>query len=447
MCIIGLGYIGFPTACIIADAGHEVVGVDVNRDLISKLKNGGLHIVNENGLADLANRAIESGHLTVSEKPEPADVFIIAVPTPFKVSGAYTAAVRPDGFDKAALEVAATYENPIADLTCVEDATQSIVPFVKKGDLIILESTVPPGTTADVVCRILEHGSKLRSVDELFVVHAPERVLPGKIVHELIHNDRIVGGVTPEATQAGVAFYQTFVQGEVIGTDSSTAELVKLMENTFRDVNIALANEFAIICERLGINAFEAIKLANRHPRVNFLSPGPGVGGHCIAIDPYFVIQAAPQESQLIGLARQINSAMPNHVMQLFEELVDEAKAAGRIVNAVGILGASYKANVGDERESPALQVAQMISQMGYRAIIHDPYIERYSTPSLSEVVSCADMLVLLTDHEAYRRELSPATVNQLSKTNRPLILDTRGFFDRTWDISGFSVRRLGVGS
>ncbi|HBK61439.1 MAG TPA: hypothetical protein DDZ84_11710, partial [Firmicutes bacterium] len=334
VCIIGLGYIGFPTACIIADAGHEVVGVDVNRDLISKLKNGGLHIVNENGLADLANRAIESGHLTVSEKPEPADVFIIAVPTPFKVSGAYTAAVRPDGFDKAALEVAATYENPIADLTCVEDATQSIVPFVKKGDLIILESTVPPGTTADVVCRILEHGSKLRSVDELFVVHAPERVLPGKIVHELIHNDRIVGGVTPEATQAGVAFYQTFVQGEVIGTDSSTAELVKLMENTFRDVNIALANEFAIICERLGINAFEAIKLANRHPRVNFLSPGPGVGGHCIAIDPYFVIQAAPQESQLIGLARQINSAMPNHVMQLFEELVDEAKAAGRIVNA-----------------------------------------------------------------------------------------------------------------
>jgi UDP-N-acetyl-D-mannosaminuronic acid dehydrogenase len=445
-CIIGLGYIGFPTACVLSSAGLEVVGVDVNSDLITKLRNGGLHIVNENGLADLAHTAIESGHLRVSEEPEPADVFMIAVPTPLKLATYPIASGDPCESGVAAHEAPGCSEFPVADLTHVEEATRLIAPFVKKGDLIILESTVPPGTTREVVCRTLESTTGLQSSKDLFIIHAPERVLPGNIVYELVHNDRIVGGVTPEATKVGVAFYRKFVHGNVIGTDATTAELVKLMENTFRDVNIALANEFAMICERLGINVFDAIKLANRHPRVTFLSPGPGVGGHCIPIDPNFVIQAASRESQLIGLARKINSDMPCHVIRLFDELARESQRAGWAVSTVGVLGASYKANVGDNRESPALEVADILSNRGYKVIIHDPYVRYFNEIPLANVVSSADILVLFTDHEFYRKELTPDVVNQFAKDRKPLILDTRGFFDRTWDESGFYVKRLGVG-
>lgn len=444
--MIGLGYIGFPTACVLAGAGHEVVGVDVNRDLIHRLRNGGLHIANEGGLADLAHEAIGSGRLRVSDRPEQADVFMIAVPTPFRVSSSPMTSMDPHRLNEAAMEVAASHEYPDADLTYVEQAARSIAPFVKRGDLIILESTVTPGATTAVLCKAIEDSSGLQVADDLLVVHAPERVLPGNIVHELIHNDRIVGGVTPKATEAGVAFYQTFVQGEVIGTDAKTAELVKLMENTFRDVNIALANEFAVICEKLGVNVFEAIKLANRHPRVKFLSPGPGVGGHCIAVDPYFVIQAAPQESQLISLARHINSHMPRHVTQLFDALVREAEEAGRKVSTIGVLGASYKANVGDERESPALEIAHIMSDRGYRVMVHDPYIERFSKVPLADIVGSADALILTTDHEIYRTELKPETVRELVGDRGPLVLDTRGFFGPDWDENGFRVRRLGVG-
>jgi UDP-N-acetyl-D-mannosaminuronic acid dehydrogenase len=374
VCVVGLGYIGFPTACVMADAGHEVIGVDVNVDLIEKLSNGGLHIVNEDGLADLAKRVHSSGHLRVSEHPEESDAFIIAVPTPLRHQksepeetdsqpraqayedneiaenialcvGTQEAAATADVAELSGLSLR-------ADLSYVEDAMRSIAPFVKAGDLVILESTVPPGTTVDVVCRILQREAGLDCFSDVFVAHAPERVLPGDIVHELKHNDRIVGGMNDEATERAVDFYESFVLGDVIGTDATTAEAVKLMENTFRDVNIALANEFAVIAEQLGIDIFEAISLANRHPRVNFLRPGPGVGGHCIAIDPYFIIQSTPNEAQLIKLAREINSSMPRHVLTLFEAVVQEAKNAGKGIHTVGVLGASYKANVGDERES-----------------------------------------------------------------------------------------------
>lgn len=446
VCMIGLGYIGFPTACVLGGAGHHVVGVDVDSDLVAKLRSGGLHIANEDGLASLAHEVIGSGRLRVSDTPEPADVFMIAVPTPFKISSSAPVGINNSELSEAELEVAASFEYPVADLGYVEEATRSIAPFVKKGDLIVLESTVTPGATTQVVCSTLDSVTELHAADDLLVVHAPERVLPGNIVHELVHNDRIVGGVTPEATRAGVAFYETFVLGDVIGTDATTAELVKLMENTFRDVNIALANEFAIICEKLGINVFEAIKLANRHPRVKFLSPGPGVGGHCIAIDPYFVMQAAPQESRLIRVARQINSDMPHHVVQLFERIVGEAKEVGDDVRTVTILGASYKANVGDERESPALEIAELISNKGYRVMIHDPFIERFSEIPLAEVVRSADVLILATDHEVYRKELSLEAFAKSTSTHRPIVLDTRGLFGHEWDDSGFVVRRLGVG-
>jgi len=217
------------------------------------------------------------------------------------------------------------------------------------------------------------------------------------------------------------------------------------MENTFRDVNIALANEFAVIAERLGIDIFEAIRLANRHPRVSFLKPGPGVGGHCIPIDPYFIIQSTPEEAQLIKLARQINSSMPYYVLGLFESLVQEAKGVGKRIQTVGVLGASYKANVGDERESPSLEIACLAQERGYDVIIHDPYIERFAEMSLKEVVRRADVLLLLTDHNVYKSQLTPENVRNIAEEGLPWILDTRGCFDSQWDAEGYRVKRLGV--
>jgi len=471
VCVIGLGYIGFPTACVMADAGHEVLGVDVNTDLVEKLGNGDLHIVNENGLADLADRVNLSGHLRVSGHPEQSDVFILAVPTPLRRhESSADEAARPNvgveggggsrisrysasccGMQEAAAmaesrELLGTAMSFEADLSCVEDATRSIVSVVKPGDLVILESTVPPGTTAGVVCSILQTEAGLDCFSDILVAHAPERVLPGNILHELRHNDRIVGGMNSEATERAVGFYESFVLGDVIGTDAATAETVKLMENTFRDVNIALANEFALIAEKLGIDVFEAISLANRHPRVNFLRPGPGVGGHCIAVDPYFVIQSAPEETRLIKLARQVNYHMPHHVLMLFESLVQEAEGVGKRIHTVGMLGASYKANVGDERESPALEIARLVKGLGYDVIIHDPYIRRFATGTLEEVVRCADALIMLTDHQVYRDQLTPERVGSLAKGDLPWILDTRGFFDGRWGVEGFRVKSLGVG-
>lgn len=335
---------------------------------------------------------------------------------------------------------------PVADLSYVESAVRSIAPFVRKGNLVIIESTVPPGATATVVCKELDAASGLDSVRDLHVVHAPERVLPGNIVHELTHNDRIVGGVTPEATDAAVKFYKSFVLGDVVGTDSLTAELVKLMENTFRDVNIALANEFALICERLGMNVFEAIQLANRHPRVKYLSPGPGVGGHCIAVDPYFVIQAAPDESKLIRTARRVNTDMPKHVVDMIDEFVAEAGRWGRAVHTIGLLGAAYKANVDDDRESPGLAVARIAEGRGYCVLVHDPHIKRFSELSLEDIVRRSDMLVLTCNHDVYRDELTPSMVDRCAGTDRPLMLDTRGVLGSMWDEAGFMVRRLGVG-
>jgi UDP-N-acetyl-D-mannosaminuronic acid dehydrogenase len=464
VCVVGLGYIGFPTACVIAEAGHEVLGVDVNHDLIEKLNNGGLHIVNEDGLRDLVKFVHLSGRLRVSDHPEESDVFILAVPTPlikeegttsenqFALKTSHMHGGKEVSFGTG--QVAATQECSFpdigasfrADLSYVEQATRSICPYVRAGNLVVLESTVPPGTTANLVCNILETEAGLNCLSDIFVAHAPERVLPGNILYELKHNDRIVGGINAEATERAVAFYKTFVMGDVIGTDAITAETVKLMENTFRDVNIALANELALIAERLGVDVFEAIELANRHPRVNFLKPGPGVGGHCIPIDPYFIIQSTPEEAQLIKLARCINAYMPHHVIDLFESLEREARDAGKIIKTVAILGASYKANVGDERESPSLEIASLVQARGYDVIIHDPYIERFAKISLEEIIQQADALILLADHDVYRFQLTTQSIKRIAGDDPPWILDTRGFFDRQWDVEGYRVKRLGVG-
>lgn len=452
VCIIGLGYIGFPTACVVTKAGYEVLGVDTNSDIIIKLKNGGLHIINEDGLADIAREAFNEGRLRVSDKPEPADVFIIAVPTPFR-QNFYRQENSLAGNDVVAEKVAATSVKDrfrgndlpyTADLSYVERATRDLATYLSKGNLVILESTVPPGTTVNLVQTVLEEETGLVCGHDFFLAHAPERVLPGNILHELIYNDRVIGGVDSESGERAVAFYKSFVKGDVVKTDATTAELVKLMENTFRDVNIALANEFALIAEKLGVDIFHAISLANRHPRVNILKPGPGVGGHCLAVDPYFIVQVVPETARLISLAREINSTMPYHVMRLFEGIATRCAQKGKPVKKVALLGASYKANVGDERESPAIKVAHLLSEKGYPVVIHDPYIEIYNSLSLDDVVRRADVLILLTDHDIYRAQLEPHKVFNLMR--QPVVLDTRGFFGQEWDAMGFEMIRLGVG-
>lgn len=421
--MVGLGYVGFPTACIIAAAGHDVIGVDVDHDLVDRLRQGELHIVNEDGLAPIAHEVFSQGRLRVTTVPEPADVFIISVPTPLVE---HQARIRQES---------ELMPGPFrADLSYVRAATLSLASVVRSGNLIILESTVPPGTTVGVVRRDLEEAGA--DTSQLLFVHAPERVLPGNILNELVYNDRIVGGLTPEAGDAAAAFYRTFVKGEVVVTDVTTAEIVKLMENTFRDVNIALANEFAMVCERLGVDIWEAIRLANRHPRVKFLRPGPGVGGHCIAVDPYFVVQTAPDLTPLIQAARQVNRHMPLHVVELFRELTQ-----GLLPRKVAILGVSYKANVGDTRESPALEVAQLLEKSGYRVEIHDPYVASYNLP-LSSVAAGADALVVLTDHDVYAT-LDPLEIG--SYMARRLALDARGILDvPRWQGAGFRLVRLG---
>lgn len=423
VCVLGLGYIGFPTACLAAQAGHDVIGVDVNESIVNQLSNRAIHMANEDGMAELANAVLGSGKLRVSRMAERADVFIIAVPTPFLVG---------DSIDEQGNR--ADFPTHSADLSYVESASQAIVPFVMPGNLVVLESTVPPNSTE----RTLK-GTLMRKgidVSRIHFAHAPERVLPGKILLELITNDRVVGGLTAKAGELAREFYKTFVRGDILVTDAVTAELVKLMENTFRDVNIALANEFARICERLGVSVWDAIKLANHHPRVNFLHPGPGVGGHCIAVDPYFVIQAAPDLTNLIRTAREVNNAMPRHVVELFLKLIGSCS-----VSRVAILGASYKPNVTDTRESPSFEVAKLLESIGFTVVIHDPHVPRFATP-LQSLIKGAEALLILTDHKEYR-DLVPVDVGDL--LSQRLILDARGCIQPAeWTSAGFRVAQVG---
>jgi len=415
-----LGYIGLPTAALIAKAGHEVLGVDVDVSLVQQLQRGVVSVVNEDGLEDLVRHVLSSGHLQVATQPSSADVFIIAVPTPFQESHS---SLSDPSF-------------PTADLSYVVSAAKSVASHLRPGNLVILESTVPPGTTSNVLADTL--ASEGVKTADILIAHAPERVLPGNLLYELMHNNRVVGGLTTEATEAACIFYRSFVKGQVVTTDATTAELVKLMENTFRDVNIALANEFALVSEYLGVDVWEAIRLANLHPRVNMLRPGPGVGGHCIAVDPYFVIEAAPHLTPLIQAARKVNSRMPQHTVRLVEQLI---AASSR---KVALLGASYKANVGDKRESPSLEIARLLEEKGLSVTVHDPYIEEYQCP-IEEAVKGADALVLVTDHDVYR-SLDPKKVRSL--VSSPLLLDTRGYLDEElWRAAGFTVHRLGVRS
>lgn len=427
ICVLGLGYIGLPTACTFATHGMRVVGVDINPHVIQTLSSGEIHI-HEPGLRAVVQSALASGNLTVSLQPEEADVFLIAVPTPFYE-------------DQHGDYEGRKYR--LADMRAVTAATEAILPLLRKGNLVILESTSPPRTTVDLVKPILER-SGMRAGTDFFLCYSPERVLPGQILRELIENARVVGGITPESAEAGCALYATFVKGEILATDATTAEMVKLMENTTRDVNIAVANEFARLAEKFGVDVWEAIRLANRHPRINILSPGPGVGGHCISVDPWFFVEAAPELTPLIFHARQVNDGQPHFVLEKVKQALGSLQD-----RKIAALGLSYKPDVDDLRESPAVEVVHLLQKGGARVKAWEPFKPDASLPginmtkNLETAIRDADLLLLLVRHTQFEK-LDPLAI--ASKSSARILVDcVNGWDDDGWESAGFHVFRLGV--
>lgn len=377
--VMGLGYIGLPTASMLATKGHTVLGVDVNERAVNTINSGRIHII-EPDLDILVRSAVNCGNLKASLEPEEADIFIIAVPTPFK---------EIDGNPKA------------PDLSYVETATRTIAPFLREGNLIILESTSPVGTTELIYRLAVEARPELEG--RIHAAHCPERVLPGHILRELVDNDRIIGGITKTAAEKARELYKSFCNGAILLTDSKTAELSKLVENSFRDVNIAFANELSLICDQLGINVWETIALANRHPRVNILQPGPGVGGHCIAVDPWFIVSSAPDKARLIRTAREVNDAKPHWVVDRVKTKASRFKEP-----VIGCLGLTFKANIDDLRESPALDITRELIKQDIGVILAcDPNVKadalEFPLTELKDVLARADILLLLVDHDEFK--------------------------------------------
>ena len=420
LCVLGLGYIGLPTASTFATHGLDVVGVDVNEKIIETLQNGELHI-HEPGLRNLVQGAIQSGHLRVATQPEPADAFIIAVPTPF-------------------------YEDDKrADMRAVISAAEAITPHLQKGNLVVLESTSPPRTTLDLVTPILEKSGLKAGVD-FYLAYSPERVLPGQILRELVENARVVGGITPESAQAAYDLYTAFVQGDIIKTNATTAEMVKLMENTTRDVNIAIANEFSRLADRFGVDVWEAISLANLHPRINILSPGPGVGGHCISVDPWFFVEAAPDLTPVIRTAREVNDSQPEFVVKLVERAL--GSLAGKKIAALGL---AYKPDVDDLRESPAVEVVHLLQQAGASVKAFEPFapnavLPNFNiVPNLEEVFAKADAVILLGAHTEFKK--MDAALEASTMLGRVAVDTVNGWDVDAWQEAGFELTRLGVSS
>ncbi|MCI6411263.1 MULTISPECIES: UDP-N-acetyl-D-mannosamine dehydrogenase [Schaalia] len=408
--VVGLGYIGLPTAVAFARAGWSVRGVDVSTAVVETINEGRLPFAEE-GLESALREVIDSGDFRAASAPEGAEVFIIAVPTPF----------GPDH------EV---------DTRFILSAAASIAPVLEGGELIVLESTAPPGTTEVMAKAILEARPDLASGPDaadrgLLFAHAPERVLPGRIMVELVKNDRIVGGLTVEAGRRAREVYESFCEGTVSVTDAATAELVKLTENSFRDVNIAFANELSLICEDLGLDVWEVISLANRHPRVSILQPGPGVGGHCIAVDPWFIVSSDPERARLIRTAREVNDSKPFAVVNRVEDLID---VLGVSEATVGVLGLAFKPDIDDLRESPSVTIAQLLSDSDKvaRVLAVEPNISNLpdalsgrSNVSLVDFDSArdgADVLVLLVDHKEFRA-IAAESLNGIP------VVDTKGLW------------------
>jgi UDP-N-acetyl-D-mannosaminuronic acid dehydrogenase len=392
ICVLGQGYIGLPLSLLLAANGNQVVGIDVNEIIVSKLNNKQIPF-EENGLSNLLSKVIESGNYCARSNVESSDVFIIAVPTPL---------------DK---------ETKTADLRYVRKATEMIQPNLQKDNLIILESTVSPGCCEKLIIPILERtGLKVRK--DFYVAHCPERAIPGSTLYEMINNDRIVGGTDKKSTDMAISVYSSFVKGKFFWTNLRTAEIVKLMENTFRDINIALANEFAVIAEENGINVWEAIELANKHPRVNILKPGPGVGGHCIAIDPWYLRENA-SHCQMISLARQINDSMPNHVLRLVRSMIREI-------------------------DSPALKLIKLAENEGFDFKIYDPIVKNFEYPlsDLEKAVNSSDCIILVSDHDEFKK-IKPAKFADLMRNRN--VIDTRNILNqKLWEDAGFKFKVIG---
>lgn len=405
--ILGMGYIGLPTAAVLATRGVKVIGVDINPEAVAAVSRGDVPFV-EPDLAVAVSGAVTMGHLTATLDTPEADAYIIAVPTPF--NGDHT-----------------------ADLSYVQAAAEQIAAMLKPGAMVILESTSPPGTTEKVKGWISALRPDLKMPDhsgpqaDIFIAHCPERVLPGRIMIEMITNDRIIGGLTPRCAQRAASLYRIFAQGEILLTDAASAEMAKLVENAYRDVNIAFANELSLISEALHIDIWEVIRLANRHPRVNILSPGPGVGGHCIPVDPWFIVAAAPQLSNLIRTAREVNDRRPHHVA---EQVI--AKAQRFRTPSIACLGLTFKANVDDIRESPAIEVVGLIAAAlpDVEILVCDPYVEamppllakhgNLRLESALQAVEQADIVVLLVEHEPFK-------AMRHTRLGGKVVYDTRG--------------------
>lgn len=411
VCVLGLGYIGLPTAALIASRGINVVGVDINPNVVATVGAGNIHIA-ESDLDGLVQKCVMSGRLRTRSEPERADVFMIAVPTPLSGN-----------------------KKPVVDY--VHQAVRSISEHLTPGSLVILESTCPVGTTEQICAILAELRPDLTFPDsadpmaeaDVCIAYCPERVLPGRILLELVQNDRCVGGLTPRCANRARQFYELFVRGTCVETQARTAEMVKLTENAYRDINIAFANELSLICDRVDVDVWDVIEIANRHPRVKILNPGPGVGGHCIAVDPWFIVDAAPQEARLIRTSREVNDGKAGYVTDQVARLIEDYPD-----RAVSSLGITFKANVDDLRESPALEIVESLAQTyGDKISVVDPFVKDLPKTlvqhgvkkiDLDEALATSGILIVLVDHEAFRNVAS-------DQRNGAVIYDTRGIWRR----------------
>lgn len=397
-CFMGLGYIGLPTAIIAAKHGLQVVGVDVNPDVVEMTNRGKLHII-EPGMEEMLQDVVEAGTLRASVIPEESDVYLIVVPTPFK-------------------------GNHEPDVSYVEAATRSVVPYLKEGDLFVIESTSPVGTTEEMKRLIYELRPELDG--RIHIAYCPERVLPGNVIHELVHNDRVIGGIDEASAEKAADFYRHFVKGELHKTDSKTAEMCKLTENSSRDVQIAFANELSFICDKAGVNVWELIRLANKHPRVNILQPGCGVGGHCIAVDPYFLISDFPFESQVISKAREINNYKSFWCAEKIINAILRFEMENHRKPVVALMGLAFKPDIDDLRESPAMHIAEKVihSHEGAQILVAEPNVGVIDIPltDYAEAYAQADIVAFLTAHRQFK---------ELPWSDDKVIIDFCGVFKR----------------
>lgn len=407
-----MGYIGLPTATMFSCYGHKVIGVDVNEKVVNNINKGKI-IIEEPNLEELVEDVVKKGNLIASISPKESDVFIISVPTPIK-------------------------DDKTSDMSYVISATKSIIKYLKEGNIVVLESTSPVGTTEEVVKPIIEE-SGLKVGRDIMLGYCPERVIPGKIIYELKNNDRVIGGIDKKSAEEIRKIYKTIVDGNIYLTDCKTAELCKLMENTYRDVNIALSNELLLICDKLNINVWEVIEYSNKHPRVNLHTPGPGVGGHCLAVDPWFIIEKEPELSNIIKSSRLLNDSMPEYVYNKIDKILQKDKS-----KKITILGITYKANTDDMRESPIIKLIDKLLKNNYNVKVFDPYIKDFQINCQSILEACkdSDLLILGVNHD-YFKNLPLDEIKTTMKGN--LILDTRNFLDKEEvEKSGFIYKLLG---